>query len=326
MTEFQGIVDFITRTEKFVITAHETPDGDAIGSECAMSRVLCRLGKTVLVFNADPTPKKFSFLDADGVIQVLEDESQLPEGIEDFALLMLDTNDARNIGRVATMVLPRVREHYIIDHHENDGDILAGNYIQKSASSTSEILYQLFRQMGVPLDFPIAQALFAAIVYDTGSFIYPKTTSLTFEIARDLVTLGVEPNTVYAHIYESNSISALVLQSKVLATLELVHDDHVAVLTLRKEMIIESGAIYEEADQLINIPLKSEDIRVSVFFKENMDGLVRCSLRSKGTINVSEIAQFFGGGGHRTAAGFKCSESIEITKRIVLEKLRNIIT
>jgi phosphoesterase RecJ-like protein len=176
--------------------------------------------------------------------------------------------------------------------------------------------------MNVTIDFGIAQALFTGIVYDTGSFIYPKTTALTFGIARDLVAAGVEPNFVYSKVYESNSISALVLQSRVLATLELAYEGHVAILTLRSGMISESAANYEEADGLINIPLKSEDIKVSVFFKENLEGLLRCSLRSKGDINVAEIAQGFGGGGHTTAAGFKCRDSIEAIKSIVLDKLR----
>ncbi len=95
---------------------------------------------------------------------------------------------------------------------------------------------------------------------------------------------------------------------------------------MRREMILDSGANYEEADQLINIPLKSEDVRVSVFFKENLEGLLRCSLRSKGNINVAEIAQLFGGGGHKTAAGFKCRDSVEATKKIMLDKLRNYFT
>jgi phosphoesterase RecJ-like protein len=320
--EFTAVIEFLSRNDKLIITAHETPDGDAIGSECAMYRALQKMGKTVRIFNADPTPRKFGFLDSEGVIKILESDQQLPDGIGGYALLMLDTNDIHNIGQISTLVLPRVKEYYIIDHHENDEDILSGNYIQKSASSTSEILYQLFREMGIEIDFTIAQALYTAIVYDTGSFIYPKTTATTFEIARDLVSRGVEPNKVYTQIYESNSISALILQSRVLSTLELLFNSHVAVLTMRKQMIIESGAIYEEADQLINIPLKSEEIRVSVFFKENTEGLVRCSLRSKGNINVAEIAQSFGGGGHRTAAGFKCKNSIEATKDMVLNMLR----
>ncbi len=321
MMAFKPVLDFIGRHDRFVLTAHETPDGDAIGSECAMARALTRLGKRVLVLNADPMPRKFRFVDVDEVVKVLEDPGQLPADLERWALLMLDTNDVRNIGQIATHVLPRVSEYFIIDHHENEGDLLAGNYVQRSASSTAEILHPLFAALGVEIDHPMALALYTAIVYDTGSFIYPKTTALTFEIARDLVSRGVEPNVVYANVYESNSISALVLHARVLSTLELAHGNRVALLTMRREMIAESGGIYEEADGLINIPLKSEDIRVSVFFKENPEGLMRCSMRSKGSIDVAEIAQRYGGGGHRTAAGFKCRDSLAETRRAVLGML-----
>jgi bifunctional oligoribonuclease and PAP phosphatase NrnA len=322
MNELGATIDFLTGTRKFIITAHETPDGDAIGSECAMFRALRSLGKEALILNADPTPHKFSFLDADRIVGVLQREEQLPADIGSWCLLMLDVNDVHNIGQLESLVLPRVAAHFIIDHHEQDEDLLTGNLVQKSASSTCEILYQLFREMKIPIGFQIAQALFTGIVYDTGSFVYPKTTALTFEIARDLVQQGVEPNLVYSRLYESNSISALRLQSRVLSTLELAYGDHVSILTLLRQMIVDSSAIYEEADQLINIPLKSEDIRVSIFFKENPEGLLRCSMRSKGNINVAEIAQLFGGGGHKTAAGFKCRESIDRTKELVLEKLR----
>lgn len=322
MNAFQGAIDFLTRTRRFIITSHETPDADAVGSECAISRALQRLGRETIILNADPIPRKLAFLDPEKLIRVLEREDQIPADIEEYSLLMLDTNDAQNIGLVATLVLPRVREHFIIDHHEQEEDLLAGNFIQKSASSTAEILYQLLREMNVNIDMEMAQALFTGIVYDTGSFIYPKTTALTFEIARDLVAKGVRPNIVYSKLYESNSISALILQTRVLATLELFFANHVSLLTMTREMVVDSGANYEEADQLINIPLRSEDIRVSVFFKQNPAGLLRCSLRSKADINVAEIAQSFGGGGHRTAAGFKCRNTLEKTKQVVLEKLR----
>jgi bifunctional oligoribonuclease and PAP phosphatase NrnA len=326
MNELQPAIEFLTRTRRFIITAHETPDGDAIGSECAMLHALHAMGKEAMILNADPTPHKFAFLDEGGIVGILAGEASLPVDIGEYSLLMLDTNDVNNIGQIATLVLPRVREHFIIDHHEKEEDLLAGNCILKSASSTSEILYQILRQMGLTIGFEIAQALFTGIVYDTGSFIYPKTTALTFEIARDLVAAGVKPNHVYSKVYESNSISALVLQSRVLATLELHHGSHVAILTMRREMIIDSGANYEEADQLINIPLKSEDIRVCVFFKENLEGLLRCSLRSKGNINVADIAQIFAGGGHKTAAGFKCRDSLEETKAVILGKLEAYFT
>ncbi len=322
MSELTAAIEFLTRAQRVILTTHETPDGDGIGSECATYRALRHLGKEVHILNADSTPRKFSFLDASSAIVVAEREDQLPPDLKEFALLMLDTNDVRNIGQIATLVLPKVREHFIIDHHENDEDLSSGNFIQRSASSTAEILYQIFRQMEIPIDLDMAQALYTAIVYDTGSFVYPKTTALTFGIARDLVSRGVQPNQIYSRVYESNSISALVLESRVMSTLELAFGNHVSFLTMRREMILESGANYEESDQLINIPLKSEDVRVSVFFKENTEGLLRCSLRSKGNINVADIAQMLGGGGHRTAAGFKCRESLQDTKRFLLDKLR----
>jgi phosphoesterase RecJ-like protein len=315
-------IKFFSRTQRFIITAHETPDGDALGSECAMLRALRSIGKDAVIFNADPTPHKFHYLDTDRIVGVVQSDADLPADIGEYSLLILDTNDVRNIGPVASLVLPRVREHFIIDHHEHDlDDVLGGNFIQKGASSTCEIVYELLREMNVPIDLPIAQALYTGILFDTGCFIYPKTTALTFEIARDLVAIGVKPNSVYASVYESNSVSALMLQSHVLSTLELSFSNHVAILTMPRQMLLDCRANYEEADGLINIPLKSEDVRVSVFFKESLEGLLRCSLRSKGNINVAEIAQQFGGGGHKTAAGFKCHESIETTRKAILDSL-----
>lgn len=322
MSEFRAAIDFLARTEKLIITAHETPDGDAIGSECAARRALQNLGKVALVMNSDPTPRKYSYLDPDGSVCVLQSDSRIPPDIEDYALLLLDTNDVHNTGSVASLILPRVREYFIIDHHENEEDVLTGNLIQKSASSTAEILYQIFREIRVEIDLDIADALYTGILYDTGCFVYPKTTALTFDIARDLVCRGVQPNAVYAHVYESNSVPALLLQTRVLATLELAHGNRVAVLTMNRQMIRDAGASYEEADGLINIPLRSEDVRVCIFFKENMEGLLRCSLRSKGTIDVAEVAQEFGGGGHRTAAGFKCRVPLDRTKKALLERLK----
>ena len=231
MNELKAAADFLKRTEKLIITAHETPDGDALGSECATRRALLSLGKEAIILNSDPTPRKFAFLDPENAIIVLQTEDQLPDEVETYALLMLDTNDIHNIGSVSSLVLPRVREYFIIDHHENEEDVLTGNLILKSASSTCEIVYQLLREIRVDIDEAMAEALYTGIIYDTGCFIYPKTTEITFAIARDLVQKGVQPNAVYAHVYESNSISALLLQSRVLSTLELAEGNHVAILT-----------------------------------------------------------------------------------------------
>ena len=321
--EYGPVVEFIQRNDRFVITAHETPDGDALGAEMAMLLALRQLGKSACILNADPAPQKLAHLDPDKEFVVLSRKDQIPRDIGKHALLILDVNDLRNIGQVSTLVLPRVREYFIIDHHDSESDLLSQNHVAQNASSTCEILYLVFRELGVELDFRMAEALFTGIVYDTGSFVYPKTTALTFQIARDLTSRGVSPNAVYDRLYQSNSLSSLLLMTRVLSSLELHLDDRVAVQTMTRSVLEESSALYEESDQLINIPLRSEEIRVSVFFKENYEGLMRCSLRSKGEVDVAAIAQSFGGGGHKTAAGFKCIRPMEVMKEEVLESIRS---
>ncbi len=321
MQRFKEIRTLLQENEFFIITAHETPDGDAIGSECAMSFALDSMHKTSLIVNADKMAHKYNFLDPENRIKTLH-AVEMPDDIGKYTLLILDTNDIENIGEVAQEILPFVERYFIIDHHESDDEKINKNLITSNASSTCEILYDLFTSMEIPLTLPLATALFVGIVYDTGSFIYPKTTSKTFKIAFELVSKGVNPNEIYSRIYESNSISALRLQSKVLSSLTLYYDQQVAVQEMSKEDLEECKAMYEESDTIINIPLKSEAIKVSVFFKENEEGLLRCSMRSKGNIDVAVIAQHYGGGGHKTAAGFKSAYPLEKMKRKVLEKLR----
>jgi phosphoesterase RecJ-like protein len=319
---FKPVIDFIEQNQKFILTAHETPDGDAIGSECALTMVLKKMGKKVKIFNSDATPFKFRFVDVDNDVKVLKNKSQLPGDLSDYVLFILDTNDTNNIGIIADFVLPHVKQYFIIDHHDSDIAVQSGNLIQRGASSTAELLYLLFQEMNAEIDLPMAHALYTAIVYDTGSFVYPKTTATTFKIAYEMVTLGVNPNYVFSRVYECNSISSVILESRVLSSLQLELNNHVAIQTMTKETITESGSKYEEADQIINIPLKAEAIRVSIFFKQDLNGLLRCSLRSKGNIDVVEIARSFGGGGHKNAAGFKCKESQEIIHKKVLHKLK----
>lgn len=318
--KFNPIIAFLEQNQRFLLTAHETPDGDAIGSEVAMYEALRYLDKEVRIINADPITQKYQYLNPDNRIELLE-ETGVPEDLKEWVLIILDTNDINNIGRVCQDVLPIVRSYFILDHHEEQDNIETGNLIESDASSTCELLYKLFQEMEIPLNRLMADALYTGIVYDTGSFIYPKTSADTFGIARELVAAGVNPNDIYIRIYESNSISSLRLQSRILSTLELYYDQHVAVQTMLKEDLTESGAVYEEADTLINIPLKSEHIRVSIFFKENDAGLLRCSLRSKGNIDVAIIAQSYNGGGHKTAAGFKSLYPLEVIKQKVLDSL-----
>jgi phosphoesterase RecJ-like protein len=322
--QYGSVIEFLERNRKIVITAHETPDADALGAEFAMLRALLQLGKAAFICNADPAPENLTFVEPLHRPLVLRGEEDLPADVAEHALLILDVNDVHNLGSVGHLLLPRVREHFIIDHHDSDNDIelAAPNHIEQGASSTCEILYLLFREMGLQLDPHMAQALYMGIVFDTGSFVYPKTTALTLRIAHELVAMGVNPSQVYSNLYESHSLSSLVLMSRVLSSLKLQCDGRVAVQSMPRGLLEESRARYEEADQFINIPLRSREVRVSIFFKQNAEGLWRCSLRSKGSIDVAAIARSYGGGGHRTAAGFKFARPVAAIQAEILEELR----
>ncbi len=322
--QYGSVRDFLERNRKIAITAHETPDADALGAEFAMLRALLQLGKEAFICNADPAPENLTFVEPLHRPLVLRAEQELPADAAEHALLILDVSDVHNLGSVGRLLLPRVREHFIIDHHDSDNgtDLAAPNHIEQGASSTCEILYLLFQEMGLQLDAHMAQALYMGIVFDTGSFIYPKTTALTFRIAHELVSMGVNPNQVYSNLYESHSLASLVLMSRVLSSLKLHCAGRVAIQHMPRRLLEKFQARYEEADQFINIPLRSREVRVSMFFKQNAEGLWRCSLRSKGAIDVAAIARSYGGGGHRTAAGFKCTRPIAAIQAEILDGLR----
>ncbi len=312
---------FIKENNNFILSAHETPDGDAVGGEIAFYLALEKIEKNIRIINSDPFPIKFNYLNKSKVIETIQEKEDYPDNLSDTILIILDTNDIHNIGSVSRLLLPHVRDVLIIDHHVKDFDKEHKALIDDDSSSTCEIIFELIEELNIEIDVKIAEALFTGIVYDTGSFVYPKTSAKTFETAYKLVKTGVNPNYIFSKMYESNSIESLILQSRVMSTLELIMDQRVAMLTMLKEMIIDCKASYEDADQIINIPLRSEKVRISIFFKENLMGILRCSLRSKGGVNVAEIARGFGGGGHKTAAGFKCREPLEIIREKVLEQL-----
>jgi phosphoesterase RecJ-like protein len=164
-------------------------------------------------------------------------------------------------------------------------------------------------------------AAFGGLSYDSGSFAYSKTTARTFATARILVEAGVSPYEIYGELNESATTNSLLLQRQVMSTLELHCQGRVAVQILKKADLESTGARFEDAEAFINIPLKSRDILVSILIKENREGPVRCSLRSKGKVNVSKIAQQFSGGGHALAAGFRSDLNIEKTLEQVLEQV-----
>jgi phosphoesterase RecJ-like protein len=210
---------------------------------------------------------------------------------------------------------------FVIDHHEHNQFNTLKGYIDPTASSTCELAVELAMAAGIRLSPANAQAAFAGIAYDTGFFAYNKTTLRTFKAASVLAEAGVVPYAVYKEFFQEHSMGALLLEKTVFGSLEILEQGKVAVQVIRKEFLENCRATLEDAHGFINTPLKCKDVQVSVLVKENREGHVKCSLRSKGKVNVSKIAQSLGGGGHVTAAGFKSSGSLDETLQMVLGRI-----
>ena len=313
-----AVFEFLNRHSSLIFTTHDAADADGLGAERVLYYIANSMGKQVRIINSNPVPINFRFMDPGNSIEIWDNVQELiPLGA---ALVILDTSDEYYIGKLREFI-PHAKEVFVIDHHEPNPFCTFNGYIDPTASSTSEMVVELAKATRLTLPVDYAVAAYAGIAYDTGFFAYPKTTSRTFKAALDLVDTGINPNKIYRELNESSSTGAIMLQKMILSTLEIHNHGRVAVQVLKKEDLEKCGANYEDAENLINVPMKSREIEVSILIKENREGEIRCSLRSKGNVNVSKIAQTMGGGGHATAAGFKSSRDIGETLAAVLSKV-----
>lgn len=319
--DYTTAAETILKQDSFLLAAHPRPDGDALGALVSLGNVLRQQGKDVKAVVEDEPEYRFQFIDSlKGLTLWNGNPEDCPDKDERF-LIVVDT-DISNLGNLQKPLLEKRGNRFmIIDHHEHPEEFQDGHVIDSSMSSTCEMLYNLFEAMGHSLDLPTAEALYAGIVFDTGSFVYPKTGRDSFLVAYNLVSLGVEPNKIYTHLYESNTTAFLKLQSRVLSTLQLYFDERVSLIEMDQQALKDTGSRYGDSGPLINIPLQCEAIRVSLFLKSDDKGNKRCSLRSKGKVNVASLAEEFQGGGHKTAAGFSYTGD----KKELLDKLLPLI-
>jgi phosphoesterase RecJ-like protein len=315
------ILDFITENTRFALTTHDGPDADGIGAEIALVYILKKLRKTARILNASAVPERFRFMDPRRIVEVWNSEKHrdIPGT---SALIILDTSDEYHTGAMKD-IIPLFNAVMVIDHHELNPRSVLDGYIDPGAAATCEMMMDIAAAFDIVPDRETAAALYAGLSYDSGSFAYSKTTARTFTAARLLVESGADPYEIYGELNESASTASLLLQRQILSTLMLHCGGRAAVLILRKEDLAATGAHFEDAESLINIPLKSKEVLVSVMVKETEEGSIRCSLRSKGSgVTVSKIAQQFFGGGHASAAGFRSDLTLEETLNQVLETVK----
>jgi phosphoesterase RecJ-like protein len=303
------IVNIIKSHESFTITSHLNPDGDSLGSQLALGLALRELGKEVRLINRHPVPKIYQRLPGGSLIEVKDKIQPLPE-----VTFFIECSYLERTG------FPGFSGPLIIniDHHKIEGGFGDVSWVEPSASSVGEMLYQLIEKLGVPLSYEIAYNLYAAIFTDTGSFQFANTSPRTFEVCSHLVKAGAQPVKVAEDILYHNSFEKLRILGKVLSRLEVDAEGRIAWIYLLKREIDEAGLSPDEGEGFVNFPLSLENVEVVIFFKELEPSLFRVSLRSRDKVDVSEIARYFKGGGHRRAAGcYLEGDLTEVVSRII---------
>ncbi len=306
------IRDEILRRQRFLLTSHSRPDGDSIGSQLAMAFALDALGKEVRLVNVDAAPDHY--LDFPGMERI---EIASEAGGTSDAVIVMECSDLARTG------VSGLDGHFIIniDHHAGNRMYGSLNWFDESAAACGEMVFDLIRALEVPLTFEIATHIYLAILTDTGSFHHSNITPRTFDICRQTVDAGVNPAAMARRVFDSNSFGKLKLIGALLDRMELIDEGRLAVLYLDDRTLEACGCTHNDTEGLINLPLTAREIQAVVFFKVAGSGDVRVSMRSKYDVDVRMVANAYGGGGHKNAAGFTVTGSYEQVKPQIIERL-----
>jgi phosphoesterase RecJ-like protein len=311
---WSDLTSVIAANQSFLVSSHVGIDGDCVGSELALQWYLASAGKDVVVYNHDAVPAKLDFLS--GARSIV---TQRPARTFDV-LVVLDCSNPDRMGWAGHDQLARLTVN--IDHHRDNthfGDI---NIVRENAAATAEIIHAFFAHAGVEYPAAVAEQLYAAVLTDTGGFRFANTTSSVFRMCADLAEHGADSAAIYQRAYDSRSVAALKLWSRVWSSLQLYFDDRLCIMEMPLRCIEEVGATYGDSEGMADHTIAAEGVEVGVFIKYK-DAETHFSLRSRGRVDVGKIAQSIpGGGGHGCAAGCTMNLPVEEAKSRMLAILR----
>jgi len=304
------IIKKIKEASKIVITAHKSPDGDAIGSTVALYHFCKKLGKEAYVCLPDTIPSFLNWLEGAEIVHYFD---KAPETVANLLtscdlLFSLDYNEINRVGTEMGAFLESSTAYKImIDHHTFPESYANITYSFPDVCSTCQLIYDVIDKGGEKalIDEKIGTAIYLGIMTDTGSFRFPSVTPHTHEIAMELMKVGVKHYRVHEQVYDSNTVDRIRLRGYALSNkLEIFHDGQIALITLTKEELAKFNYKKGDTEGLVNEALSVIGVKIAAFFSEK-EGIIRISFRSKGTNNKVNLLsqQFFNGGGHINAAG-----------------------
>lgn len=294
------VIRTLVSAERILVATHIYPDGDAIGSQLALGIILRKMGKKVFLYGEEKVSHLYDFLPDCDLLELA-----LPGATRFDCAVSVDCGDQFRLGGAADQLL-KVHPFIMIDHHAGHKTFGDLHWVDPKRASTGEMIFDLARAMGVEITYDAAYCLYTAIVSDTGSFKYSSTTADTFRVAAELIGIGVKPAEVAGKLFDNFTFNRLQLLKLVLDSMEIHGNQQIALIRATREMFAETDTVPADTENFINYPRSLSSVKVAAFIKENREGIVSVSLRSKGNdYDVAQLAASFGGGGHRNAAGFK---------------------
>lgn len=310
----------LAQTDKIIIASHYNPEGDAIGGILALYIALEKMGKRVHAYNRDGVPFNLSFLPYAEKVS-----SELPSWDAEVAVIV-DCGDFHRVGREAENALAKVPLIINIDHHPTNPRFGHLNVVEPKKASASQLVAQLIDELGVVWSKEMAENIYTGIVADTGSFQFSNTDEDALRTAARMVELGANPAKVANYLYYDLPERNLHLLAKALNTLRTDESGKIATIEVTKEMMDSTGTEADATEGFVDYARSVRGVEVAVLFRQTTADEYKISFRSKGSLDVAQIARFYGGGGHREAAGCTVKGTLQDVKREVIEKVRNAIS
>lgn len=299
--------EILLKQDNILILMHKSPDGDTIGSSCALCMALRQLGKNANAVCSDDISKKYDFITENVPYQDFK---------PDF-IVSTDVADTQLLGDKLSVYAEKI--NLCIDHHGSNTNFAEKSYVEPNAAANAQIIKKLLELMNVTIDKKIANAIFTGICTDTGCFRFSNTTAETYRIAADMVDCGADNATISRIMFDTKSRARVKLERMVLDTMEFFADGKAAFVCLTNKMIEDSGAEESDTDGISAMPRQIEGVKAGVTMREKDNGIYKFSVRTAGDINASEICANFGGGGHIAAAGCVIKGDYETAKNKMTE-------
>jgi phosphoesterase RecJ-like protein len=316
-TMIESILSTLGKAERFVVASHRSPDGDAIGSTLALVGFLRALGKQAVPFNLDGVPEELSFLPgADSLVSRLADTDTFDVG---FVL------DSGELSRAGSFLKDHCSCLINIDHHPHSESFGRYNLVDEQACATAALIYRLIRAAGRDVSADVALCLYTAILSDTGSFRYSNANPEAFQIASELVRIGVSPWMVAGHLYENRPACQIQLLNRVLDTLLLSPCGRFGAVSVTSDMLTATGTGPEHTDGFVNYPRSIRGVEVALFFRQIGPERFKVGFRSKGKVDVGTLARNMGGGGHHNAAGATIAGELIQVQQTVFARLNELL-